>query len=55
MVFVLLNRFRATQYFAHTDPTLTVLTAAKIQIYSNKCGAASPEGPIQTVGVLMAP
>jgi len=34
-----------TQWFAHTDPTLTVLTAAKIQIYSNKCGVASPEGP----------
>ena len=39
-----------TQWFAHTDPTLTVLTAAKIQIFSNKCGVASPWGPDKAWG-----
>ena len=40
-----LESISGTQWFAHTDPTLTVLTAAQIQIYSNKCGTASPWGP----------
>tara|TARA_B100000424_G_scaffold41583_1_gene28132 strand:- start:1872 stop:3608 length:1737 start_codon:yes stop_codon:yes gene_type:complete len=35
----------ATSWFGVTDPTLTVLTAAKIQIYTNTCGAADPGGP----------
>ena len=40
----------ATKWFAHTDPTLTVLTSAKIQIYSNKCGVATPNGPDKNWG-----
>ena len=50
MVFVLFSPFRVLSGFAHTDPTLTVLTAAKIQIYSNKCGVASPWGPDKAWG-----
>ena len=45
-----LESISGTQWFAHTDPTLTVLTAAKIQIYSNKCGVASPWGPDKAWG-----
>jgi len=45
-----LESISGTQWFAHTDPTLTVLTAAKIQIYSNKCGLASPWGPDKVWG-----
>ena len=45
-----LESISGTQWFAHTDPTLTVLTAAQIQIYSNKCGVASPWGPDKAWG-----
>jgi len=39
-----------TQWFAHTDFTITTFTAAKVQIYSNKCGVASPWGPDKAWG-----
>ena len=45
-----LESISGTQWFAHTDPTLTTFTAAKVQIYSNKCGSASPWGPDYTWG-----
>jgi len=39
-----LESISGTQWFTVTDPTLTVLTAAKIQIFTSECGVPDPAG-----------